>query len=287
VLGIGNNSTGIYSGNYVAGVGNQSAGIATGNYVAGLGNTSMGIASGNFVFGVGNQASGIAAGNFVYGAGNQASGNFAGNNVAGFDNIAIGTGAGNFVYASRTTSIGTGARAGADDATAIGTGASADYKRSTAIGFGSETTHRDQIAYGNIDGSTTHTMNGITSDKSKARQTDGPLEVVTTDQTGNLASDGGYIFNKLNSLDGRDKELAEGIAIATALQNPDLVGAETFGVAVNFGNWDGFSAFGLSAEGVVGYNFFQPGDRVAVSGGVGVGTREGTVAGRVGVQWTR
>jgi hypothetical protein len=113
-------------------------------------------------------------------------------------------------------------------------------------------------------------MYGITSNASRDAQTVGPLEVVTTDQAGNLAGDGGAIFHRLDNLEGRDKELAEGIAISAALQNPDLTGAETFGVA-----------------GVVGHNFLEQGDRVAISGGVGVGTREGTVAGRVGVQWTR
>jgi hypothetical protein len=58
-------------------------------------------------------------------------------------------------------------------------------------------------------------------------------------------------------------------------------------MTVNVANWDGYSAIGVAAQGVIGYNAFEQGDRVAISGGVGVGTDRGTVSGRVGIQWTR
>jgi hypothetical protein len=129
----------------------------------------------------------------------------------------------------------------------------------------------------------TYTTPGITSGLSRARQTDGPLEVVTSDQSGHLATDGGSIFQQLD-------EAQSGIALAISMENPDLVAGERFGFAVNGGFYEGAAALSVSAEGVMGYNVFTDGDRVAVSGGVGVGFDNGrgsnVVGGRVGAQIT-
>ena len=98
-----------------------------------------------------------------------------------------------------------------------------------------------------------------------------------------LATDGGSIFKALD-------EAEFGIALAISMENPDLVAGEKFGVAVNAGFYESAQAISIAAEGVVGYNVFSPGDRVAVSGGVGVGIDNGrgdnVVGGRVGGQIT-
>jgi trimeric autotransporter adhesin len=101
---------------------------------------------------------------------------------------------------------------------------------------------------------------------------------------GTDAANKNYVDNEIGKL---DDDLSAGIAIATALENPDLTGNETFGVMVNYGNYEGSSAVGISAAGVLGRNVLDEGDRVAIAGGVGVSTDGGDVAGRVGVQWTR
>ncbi len=241
-------------------------------------------ATGNNAVAIGPQS--IASGDNSFAAGNGAQ-------ATGTNAIAIGTGA----VATGSLAIGANANAGTggtalgDDtkatgmnSAALGTGAEATQANATAIGTGTKTTRANQISVGTA--SNQYTFAGITSGASKAFQT-GPLEVVTTDANGNLASDGGSIFRRLDNLVKRDRDLADGIAIATSLANPDLVAGERFGMTVNFGNWDGASAIGIAAQGVVGYNAFAQGDRVAISGGVGFGSERGTVAGRVGVQWTR
>lgn len=93
-----------------------------------------------------------------------------------------------------------------------------------------------------------------------------------------------YVDSKIAKL---DDELSAGIAMATALENPDLTGNETFGVMVNYGNYEGSSAIAITAMGVLGRDVLEPGDRVSLGGGVGFSTDEGQVGGRVGVQWTR
>ena len=60
-----------------------------------------------------------------------------------------------------------------------------------------------------------------------------------------------------------------------ATQNPDLVGPEEFGISGNFGTFQGAYAFSVSAMGVIGHDVFQQGDRVAVSGGAGLGFATG------------
>jgi hypothetical protein len=76
-----------------------------------------------------------------------------------------------------------------------------------------------------------------------------------------------------------------------ATQNPDLTGPEVFGISGNFGTFAGAYAFSVSAMGVVGHDVLQPGDRIAVSGGAGLGFANGNGSNQfgahVGVQWTR
>jgi len=294
VVGVNNQSSGLGSGNLVAGLGNQTSGTGTGNVVVGVANQSSGLLSGNGVLGIGNQASGIASGNLVAGIGNQASGIASGNGVVGDNNIAFGTGAGNGVGNSNTISMGTGANAGAQNSTAIGSGATvlASHSNSTALGNGSTTTFNNQVMLGTS--TQTYTTPGITSALSKGRQS-GPLEVVTSDVNGNLATDGGQLYSFAGTaLEGRSENQA-GVAIAMAMENPDLVGAETFGVALNFGFFEDSWAIAGAMQGVLGTNVFSTGDRIAVNAGVGVSLGEqgffgyrvdNAVGGRVGIQAT-
>ena len=55
------------------------------------------------------------------------------------------------------------------------------------------------------------------------------------------------------------------------MENPDLTGNERFGVAMNYGNFEGASALSWAGMGVLGYDVLSRGDRVAISGGFGVG----------------
>src|SRR5262249_44119559 len=85
------------------------------------------------------------------------------------------------------------------------------------------------------------------------------------------------------------KKLTGGVALASAMQNPDLVAGERFGIAVNGGFWEGGSAVAGDLEGVLGHNVFTRGDRIAVTGGAGVGFDEDgktSVGGHVGGQIT-
>jgi hypothetical protein len=114
--------------------------------------------------------------------------------------------------------------------------------------------------------------------------------LVTSDANGNLATDGGAVFAKLDDIDSRLGDHASGIALAMSMEAPDLVGSEKFGFALNWGNFEGSNALSGSVAGVLGNNVFTDGDRVAMSAGFGVGFENGSgksvYGGRLGLQWT-
>ena len=261
-----------------------------------IGSTATGAGS-SAVFSVGSTATGAQAnanfslGSTATGAYSDVSGTaFATANGFGSEvqqGTIGGTAGGAFSYAGANgaSAYGVGSSATGEGATAVGAGASASAEGSTALGAGATTSTPYEMKLGTA--ANTYTAPGITSDLSRDRQS-GPLEVVTSDGNGHLASDGGQIFRELG-------KQGAGIAIATALENPDLVANETFGLAANVGFFEGNSALAVSAMGVLGHDFAGGGERWAISGGVGVSLNENnfggqstdrTVAGRAGVQVT-
>ena len=208
-----------------------------------------------------------------------------GNNAQAMQSGSVAVGLDAASTGTNATAVGTGAAAGADDTIAIGSNAQANATGSAAYGQGAVANLTQQQVFGTV--ANTYTMPGITSDLSRARQT-GPLEVATTDAAGNLATDGGQIYETLS-------ENQAGIAIVMAMPTPSLLASESFGIAFNWGKFKQSQAIGISAMGVINRNVFGGGERLALNGGFGVSTNEKTFGGhnagttnggRVGVQLT-
>ena len=237
-------------------------------------------------YGDGSTASGFISS--AYGNGSTASGNFSsaygrGSTASGVDSSAFGAGA---------TATGF-------NSTAVGTGANATFSNSAAYGNGATATRANQQVFGTA--SNTYTMSGITSSASKAAQV-GPTQIVTADVGGNLATaslgnlgiasaaDLSALNSHLNAVSSRTDKALSGVAMALAVQNPDLTGNERFGITANWGGFEGENAFGMGFEGVLGHDVLMRGDRFALTGGWGVGFAEGQASdvfgGRVGGQWT-
>ena len=311
--GGGNNSTAIGTEstavNHATAIGNNSTAdgdnsTAVGYFSNANGYISTAIGGGN---GVGKAALATKQYSIAIGGGETGEGAFADNVNAiamGRDSEALGlnslsVGHNSLAAGENDSAYGFSAEVFADDGTAIGahTTVGAGHTKSTAIGYSAATTTNNQMVYGTS--TETHTMPGITSDLSKSRQS-GPLEVVTSDAGGNLATDGGLIFagiqqNSLdiqqNSLDiesnRRDiKKNREGVAIAASLADPDLVGSESFGLRGTWGNYDGENALGFTGMGVLSRDFMGTGSRLAFGGGIGFGLQESKVGGRAGGQLT-
>ena len=113
---------------------------------------------------------------------------------------------------------------------AVGAGATVTASGSTALGAGAVASLPNQFVMGTA--SDTYQAPGITSSLSKSRQS-GPLQVVTSDADGNLATDGGFILNQLTNLSKQTDQNQAGIAMAIAMVNPDLTGHERFGITAN------------------------------------------------------
>jgi len=97
--------------------------------------------------------------------------------------VAIGHGA--VASGDPSTAVGTAAMATGTNSTALGFGATAANNNASAIGNGATTTRDNQIVLGTT--TNTYTTPGITSAASLAAQTVGPIDLVTSDQAGNLA----------------------------------------------------------------------------------------------------
>ncbi len=116
------------------------------------------------------------------------------------------------------------------------------------------------------------------------------IHIVTSDNDGNLATDGGRIHGKITELQSdidrlnkRDGKLADGIAIAMAMANPVIQPNQNFAMRVGWGTYDGRHAGSVSAVGVVSRGAFGSGSTVAIDGGVGF--TDGEVAGRAGLSF--
>ncbi|MCD6581147.1 MAG: hypothetical protein J7K90_05035 [Desulfuromusa sp.] len=242
------------------------------NTVVGNEITIIGAAStDNTVLGVGHQVTG--SGNFVAGDPNTIIGSLnvatgVDSSVAGDSNIAIGDTVN--IAADRAIAVGNNTTANADDTMAIGTNAQANAAGSAAFGQGAVANQTQQQVFGTQEN--TYTTPGITSGLSRSRQT-GPIEVATSDIDGNLATDGGQIFEALS-------DNQAGVAIAMALQVPSLHAGESFGVALSWGMFNKSQALGLSAMGVAARDVFKKGDRIALTGGFGVSIKEESFGGR-------
>jgi len=235
------------------------------------------------------RASGNAEGTTALGANSQARNGFTTavgvNAIADSGNNSIALGANSIARGVGNTTLGANARVGEFGG----------VTQSTAIGANAVATLNNQFVMGTS--SETYKAPGITSNLSTSRQS-GPLQIVTSDSSGNLASDGGAVFSQLNQLQNNDTKIfreldklhsdvdtvESGVAIALSAVGPDLTGSERFGLSLNWGGFEGASAIGGGATGVVyqGYS-----NRLAVTGGVGVALDgEDAVGGRVGGQWT-
>ena len=160
-----------------------------------------------------------------------------------------------------------------DGGTAIGAGAKVTHGGSTALGAGAKSTDSDQVTLGTAKD--TVRAEGITSQKSKDRQ-QGPLEVVTSDSGGRLATDGGAIFNQLGSLESASashevrlnahdallsqhsaqlEDHSKGLAIAMAMPDAWLSDKKRFGVFGAVGGFDDQTAVGFAAIGRIDETF--------------------------------
>ncbi len=250
------------SGNGAVAIGDPNLATGAGAVAIGNGNVANGqgaVASGNANSATGQGAVAIGDGNTSNGPASVALGQRS--NAIGAGATAIGQSA--RALANNAVAIGSNAAALADNSTALGTGATVHDGafNSMAIGANSAAYVPNNIVIGNADG--TITLPGMDSDLSRWRQT-GLLGVVTSDALGNLASDNGALYKQTAGIKA-------GAAVAMALSDPVLNEHQSFGLKMNAGGFDGASALGVSAAGVLARKMFSPYDSLTVSAAGGYG----------------
>ena len=275
--------------------GDHSTAVGAQSFANGFGATALGKGSraeGEGATAVGHASKAVGEGATAVGHASNADGE--GAVAVGEDSYADGDGAiaigeNSHAHGDSSMALGRGAQGNGADSVALGRGAQANGNGSLAFGRGARAEGDGSVAIGRDSaggaavatmpnefalGTARHTYTaaGITSLESRQRQ-QGPLEVVTSDANGHLATDGGLLFEELSKLGG-------GVAIAMALENPDLVGNERFGLAGNVAFWEDNVALGFTAMGVLGHNFLGAGERWALSGGVGFTIKEESYGGR-------
>jgi trimeric autotransporter adhesin len=266
-------------------------------------NTALGSSAGSNVNGSLNTATGTAAGQGVFGNENVAVGHFSGGNVTGDRNISMGleagaltVGNGNIavgantantvdpitgkfpsLFINNTVALGDSAKVGQNNATALGANSNAGFANSTAIGQGATTTRANQQMFGTTANS--YTMAGINTTSTSAQV--GPVNLVTADTTGTLgvtslsslgiASTAAVsnLQNQINDLYNRDQRLSQGIAMAAAIPQSIVLPGENFSLNMDWANYTGNNALGLSSAVRIGsFNF--GGTKVGIQGNVGV-----------------
>ena len=165
---------------------NSINGTAVGEDAYVLGDNS--IAIGNVATVTGNWAVAIGQNSEADGDYNTAIGQFA--RARGVFSTALGQAA--LAEGEGASAIGQNSQAVGNRATALGEDAWALFENSAAIGARAQTQFANQFMFGTA--SNTYTMPGLTSQASRDAQS-GPLSLVLSDASGNLAIDGSNVLN--------------------------------------------------------------------------------------------
>ena len=118
------------------------------------------------------------------------------------------------------------------NSTALGVDSVASNNGSTAIGYQATTTMNNQIVLGTS--AETITAPGITSALSLSRQS-GPIELVTSDANGNLATDGGSTITMINASAAANTAAIESNEMAIAT-NANGISSNGSAIATNANN---------------------------------------------------
>jgi trimeric autotransporter adhesin len=257
-------------------------------------------ASGNDALAIGRQAQATQNGAIAMGLNASSTGTNAiaiGSGASATGSVAVGAAAS---AANGGAAFGDGAEATGLNSTALGPDTRASHANATALGTGTQTSRDNEVAVGNAQN--TYRMAGINTSQSRAAQS-GVLKMVTSDAAGNLAT-GDFpdllqlwndprfmtLEDNVTSLGGRVNSLEsavnhmrsgigeakEGAAIALALAGVTLPADKTFALSVNWANNAGENALAAASA-------MKLSEMATLHGGIGIGTRRGTVGARAGV----
>jgi hypothetical protein len=233
-----------------------------------VGSLSLATGAGASAVGVNSQAVGpnsIAIGTNALSAGESTIA--IGANSVAADSIAIGAGA---LAAGGGTAVGDGSVASFTSGVggaAFGQGAIADnVNLGTAIGFQSVVTTDNSVALGansvaNRGALSNYRAVGVAGAQNSVGEVSvgsvGAERQITNVAAGSLGTDAVNVNQLVGAVNRLNDDLSRGIAVAIAMEDPDLAGDDNFGVRLNWGNWEGENALGVSAAANFGDAFWE------------------------------
>lgn len=125
--------------------------------------------------------------------------------------------------ATNAFAIGSNASAGAPGSIAIGNGAHSQFTDALAIGVNAQTARENQFMFGTAVSN--YAMPGLVNPRSRALQT-GDLELVTVDENGTLAGDGGVTVSNIRLDLLAHEELLDDLDLRSTHQSTSLANIE-------------------------------------------------------------
>lgn len=133
---------------------------------------------------------------------------------------------------------------------------------------------------------TVNTNQQVQIDQNTTTNTTQTMEIAALQgAVGSLNSTTDRLQTQIDQLDRRDDDLAEGIAISLALDQPFFHAGQTFAFNIGWGGYDGENAVGLTAAGIVDRGALGATSTTTLHGGIGAGTGQGQVAGKAGLSF--
>ncbi len=258
--------------------------MASADQATAVGYTADATAQFSSAFGTAAQATAFqstAVGNAANASGLQSVAVGQGSIAASQQSTVLGVNANTDPAATGATVIGFNSQVNGLNGTTLGTNSSANFANSTALGNGAATTRADQISIGT--GTNTLTASGITSLASRSAQV-GPLQIVTSDQDGNLATDTPASLGLASQADVDENR--QGIAGAYAISGiPNIVPeGKNFIGSINWGGFEGANA--LATGGAVRLFTTSSGSQIFANGAVAFGLDDSATGGRAGFSMT-
>ena len=179
--------------------------------------------------------------------------------------------------------IGNASVANGTSGVAIGNGASnASFANSVALGAGSTNTAANQV---NVGG---RTIGGVANGVAASDAVNlGQLNAATAGFASSVAAINGSIlglqgdvanlYNKNRSQDRMIDKANEGVAMALALDSPNIPAGSTFALSGGIGGFQGKNALATAISAAIG-------EKATVSAGLGYGLNSGEVGYRAGFQ---
>ena len=177
------------------------------------------------------------------------------------------------------TAIGAASHVAAANATTIGARSTATAANSVALGYGSVANQANTVSVGSVGGERkiVNVAAGVAAtDAVNVSQLTSATAAINSSILG-LQGDVATLYDQNRRQDRRIDKANEGVAMALAMESPNIPAGSTFAVSGGIGGFQGRHALATAISAAVG-------QKATVSGGLGYGINSGEIGYRAGFQ---